>query len=282
MAVAPDLVGFAGAAGLSAVGYGPAIEAWLESTRDFWRFFFRNFWKFRDVRRMLRETREPGTRYWAEMSTMLTSLTDGADVLLTGMSYQELAATVADYRNIPLATLLWFPNRVNGHLVPTLPAPVIRAAMAVYERLVWQGVKKRDDAQRRELGIPTATGPAPQRIADRRSLEIQAYDEVCFPGLAAEWATWNERTPPLRPFVGTLTMESPTPADAEVAAWIAAGTAPIFFGFGSIPVESAADTLAMIAGACAQLGDRALVCAASSDFGDVPQFDHVKVVYAVN
>jgi len=251
-------------------------------TRNFWAFFFRNFWKVGEVRRMLRETREPGTRSWAEMSTVLTALTDGADVLLTGISYQELAADVAEYRRIPLATLQWFPNRVNGHLIPTLPAPLVRSAMRVYEWLVWRGVKKVDAAQRRELGLPKATGAAPRRIADRGSLEIQAYDEVCFPGLAAEWATWNEQNPPQRPFVGTLTMESPTPADAEVAAWIAAGTAPIFFGFGSIPVESAADTLAMIAGACAQLGERALVCAASSDFGDVPQFDHVKVVDAVN
>ena len=282
MAVAPDMVGFAEAAGLSAVGYGPAIEAWLESTRDFWSFFFRNFWRVRDVRRMLRDTREPGTRYWAEMSTTLISLTDGADVLLTGMSYQELAATVAEYRDIALATLLWFPNRMNGHLVPTLPAPVIRVAMTVYERLVWSGVKKSDDAQRRELGMSKATGPAPRRIADRGSLEIQAYDEVCFPGLAAEWAPWNEQSPPQRPFVGTLTMESPAQADEEVAAWIAAGTPPIFFGFGSIPVDSAADTIAMIAGACARLGERALVCAASSDFGDVPEFEHVKVVDAVN
>ena len=282
MAVPPDLIGFAEAAGLPAVGFGPAIEAWLEVTRNFWAFFFRNFWKVGEVRRMLADTREPGTRSWAEMTTMLTALTDGADVLLTGISYQELAADVAEYRRIPLATLQWFPNRVNGHLIPTLPAPVTRSAMTVYERLVWRGVKKVDAAQRRELGLPKATGPVPRRIADRSSLEIQAYEEVCFPGLAAEWSSWNERTPPLRPFVGTLTMESPTPADAEVAAWIAAGTAPIFFGFGSIPVESAAETLAMIAGACAQLGERALVCAASSDFGDAPQFEHVKVVGAVN
>ncbi len=282
MAVPPDLVGFAEAAGLAAVAYGPAIEAWLESTRDFWSFFFRNFWKVRDVRRLLRDTREPGTRSWAEMSTMLTSLADGADVLLTGMSYQELAATVAEYRDLPLATLLWFPNRVNGHLVPTLPPPMTRAIMAVYERLVWQGVRKVEAAQRRELGLPKATGPAPGRIADRGSLEIQAYDEVCFPGLAAEWGPWNELSPPRRPFVGTLTMESPTVADEKVAAWIASGTPPIFFGFGSIPVDSAADTIAMIAGACATLGERALVCAASSDFGDVPEFEHVKVVDAVN
>ena len=44
------------------------------------------------------------------------------------------------------------------------------------------------------------------------------------------------------------------------SSWIAAGTPPIYFGFGSIPVESPADTLAMISEACAELGERALVC----------------------
>ena len=85
-----------------------------------------------------------------------------------------------------------------------------------------------------------------------------------------------------RPFVGALTMELPTDADEEVASWIAAGTPPICFGFGSMRVESAADTLAMISAACAQLGERALICAAGNDFSHVPHFDHVKVVGGMN
>ncbi len=278
MAVSPDLVGFAEAAGLAAVNYGPDIQAWLESTRNFWTYFFRNFWRIRDVLAFLRESREPGTQRWGEMSAMLTSLTDGADLLLTGMSYQEIAANVAEYRDIPLATLLWFPIRVNGRLVPALPPSFIRSAMRVYEWLVWRGVKRVEDAQRRELGLPKVTGPAPGRIAKQGSLEIQAYDEVCFPGLAAEWAKFDGQ----RPFVGTLTMASPTAADDEVASWIVAGTPPIFFGFGSIPVESAADTIAMIGRACARLGERALICAAASDFSNVPHLEHVKVVGAMN
>ena len=138
--------------------------------------------------------------------------------------------------------------------------------------------KKLDDAQRRELGLPKPTGTAPRRIAERGSLEIQAYDEVCFPGLGAEWAKWDGQ----RPFVGALTMDLPTDADEEVASWIAAGTPPIFFGFGSTPVESPAETLAMISAACAQLGERALVCAGWTDFSYVPHFEHVKVVGAMN
>jgi UDP:flavonoid glycosyltransferase YjiC (YdhE family) len=278
MAVPPDQVGFAEAAGLTTVAYGPEVQAWLESTRNFWAYFFRNFWRVRDVLAMFRESRKPGTQAWAAMSAMLTSLADRADLLITGMSYQELVANVAEYRDIPLATLLWFPIRVNGHVVPTLPAPLNRSALAVYEWLVSRGVQKVEAAQRRELGLPKAVGPAPRRIAERGSLEIQAYDELCFPGLAAEWAKWDGQ----RPFVGTLTLESPTDTDDEVARWIAAGTPPICFGFGSIPVESPADMIAMISAACAQLGERALVCAAATDFGDVPLGDHVKVVGTMN
>ena len=129
--------------------------------------------------------------------------------------------------------------------------------MTVYEWLGWRVAKKLEDVQRRELGLPKATGPSSRRIAERGALEIQASDEVCFPGLAAEWAKWNGQ----QPFVGTLvTMGVPTDADDEVASWIAAGKPPIFFGFGSIPVESPADTIAMIGAACAQLGERALRC----------------------
>ena len=45
MAVPPDLVGFAEAAGLAAVAYGPDVRTWLDVLRDFWARFFRNFWK---------------------------------------------------------------------------------------------------------------------------------------------------------------------------------------------------------------------------------------------
>ena len=38
----------------------------------------------------------------------------------------------------------------------------------------------------------------------------------------------------------------------------------------------------MISAACAQLGERALVCAGWSDFSDLPHFEHVKVVSTMN
>jgi UDP:flavonoid glycosyltransferase YjiC (YdhE family) len=278
MAVAPEMVGFVESAGPAAVAYGPDLKVILDPHRDFWTYFFGNPWKIRELGRMWREVSEPLTQCRGEVSATLTSLADGADLLLTGMNYEDTAANVAEYRDIPLATLHIFPWRANGRLLPFLPAPLGRAAMTMFEWLSWRGPKKVEDAQRRELGLPEATGPWTRRIAERGSLEIQAYDEVCYPGLAAEWAKWNGR----RPFVGALTMELPTDTDDEVASWIAAGTPPICFGFGSVGVESAADTLAMISSACAKLGERALICAAGTEFSNVSHFDHVKVVGVMN
>jgi UDP:flavonoid glycosyltransferase YjiC (YdhE family) len=49
-----------------------------------------------------------------------------------------------------------------------------------------------------------------------------------------------------------------------------------------VRVAFAADVIAMISAACAQLGERALICSGVSDFTHIPHFDHVKVVSAVN
>jgi UDP:flavonoid glycosyltransferase YjiC (YdhE family) len=279
IAVAPDLVDVAEAAGLSAIAFGPDVQAILDAYRDFWTCFFRNPWRIRELISLGRKSSEPMFQCRGEVNTTLTSLADGADLLFTGVNFDDAATNVAEYYDIPLATLHWFPLRPNGQILPFPPAPLLRTAMTIYGWLGWRMVMKRvEDTLRREIGLPKATAAWPRRIAERGSLEIQAYDEVCFPGLAAEWAKWNGQ----RPFVGALTMESPTDADDEVASWIAAGTPPIFFGFGSMPVESAAETLTMISAACAQLGERALVCAGGSDFRHIPHFEHVKVVGAMD
>lgn len=269
MAVPPNLVGFVESAGVTAVAYGPDSQNELEEE------FFRNFWKIQNPITLIRTGTEYITRGWAEMSATLTSLAEGADLVLTGMIYQELAANVAEYHDVPLAALHYFPIRTNGRLIPTVPAPLVRSAITAIWWLHWRMTKAAEDAQRRELQLPQAIGPASRRMTERGYLEIQAYDELCFPGLADEWKG-------MKPFVGSLTLQLPTDADDDVASWIAAGDPPIYFGFGSMPVRSLTDTVNMISAACAQLGERALICSGSNASSRVPQFDHVKVVSALN
>jgi UDP:flavonoid glycosyltransferase YjiC (YdhE family) len=267
MAVPENLLGFAETLGLTAVAYGPDSQAQLEED-----IFLHKWWK---AGNLFQVATEYITRGWAEMSTTLASVSKDADLILHGQTYLGLAANVAEHYNIPLAAMHHFPHRPNGYLVPFVPSPLVRTTMTIGESIYWRITKGAEDAQRRELGLPTTKVSSVRRIADRGSLEIQAYDEIFFPGLATEWGA-------RRPFVGVLTLQLPTDSDDEVASWVAAGTPPIYFGFGSMPVGSPAETIRMIAEACAELGERALICAAVSEFDDTPKYDHVKVVGEVN
>ncbi|MCX2933916.1 glycosyltransferase [Mycobacterium sp. CVI_P3] len=282
MVVAPEMVNFAASAGPEAVGYGPTLEALDNPHHEFWATFFSKPWKIQELHRLLREVAEPLTRCRGEAGQILLSRAERADLLLTGMNYEDVAANVAESCGTALATLQIIPLRANGYLMPFLPALVGRSALTALEWLTWRAKKAEEDGERGALGLPKCEGHWSRRIATSGAMEIQAYDAVCYPGLADEWAKWNDQSIPRRPFVGALTMQLPAADDAEIASWIAAGTPPIFFSFGSMPVDSAADTIAMIAGACALLGERALVGAGWSDYSDAQYYDHVKIVGAVN
>jgi UDP:flavonoid glycosyltransferase YjiC (YdhE family) len=274
MAVPPNLVGFVESAGLAAVGYGPDSLEQVKAVADFVHHAFTP----QHPLDFVRAGRELFVEGWAQMGRTLTSLADGADLLVTGQTYHGVVANVAEYHDVPVAGLHHMPICVNGRLaIPSIPSPppLVRSTLRAAWWLYWRITKDVDDAQRRELGLPRATAPAAKRMAQRGSLEIQCYDQVCFPGLAAEW---NGR----RPFVGALTLELPTRADREVASWIAAGTPPIYFGFGSTPVQSPADTMAMITAACTELDERALIYSDASGSDCVSHSDYVKLVGPVN
>jgi vancomycin aglycone glucosyltransferase len=258
MAAPPNMLAFVESAGLSAVAYGPDTREQMNSATD---VIVDMQAKMQNPAGLLTEVVEHLNKVKSEKSATLTELASGADLLVVGFNEQGVAANVAEYYGIPLVALHPFPSRIwtDGEL-----------ALSV--------AKDTDDAQRGALGLPDATGPW-------TTLEIQAYDELCLPGPAAEWVEsdgLDGLANGFGPFVGALTLELPTDADDEVLSWIAEGTPPIYFGFGSTPINSPAETVAVISAACAKLGERALICSGPNDFTDVPRSDHVKVAAEVN
>ncbi|MBW0017412.1 MAG: glycosyltransferase [Mycobacterium sp.] len=254
VAVPPNLLGFVESAGLAAVAYGPDSRKELATAGD---LVGDPSTALRNPIGMFSTVMEHVGQVKAEKTATLKSLTEGADLLVAGFNEQGVAANVAEYYGIALAALHVFPARL---WISEGPAAVI--------------AKQTDDAQRHALGLPAATGPS-------ASLEIQAYDELCLPGPVAQWVQ-SDQHGPARPLVGALTLGLPAEADDEVLSWIADGTPPIYFGFGSTPIPSPDETVAVLSGACLELGERALICSGPNDLTDTPDSHDVKVVGAVN
>jgi vancomycin aglycone glucosyltransferase len=253
IAVPPNMLGFVKSVGLTAVSYGPDSREQLNPAADFVSDFPA---KMRNPIDMFSEVVERVGRVKTAKTAALKPLVEDADLLVAGFNERDVAANIAEYQGIPLAVVHYFPERVWS-------SGIMYASVA----------KDTDDAQRRALGLPEQ--PEPSVLS---ALQIQAYDAFCLPGPAADWAEPDGR----HPFIGALTLDLPTDADDDVLSWIAAGTAPIYFGFGSTPVVQFADTVAMISAACLQLGERALICSGPNDFAPVPELEHVRIVRAVN
>ena len=87
----------------------------------------------------LPEVVERVTQVWVDKGTVLASLADGADLLVTGMNEQRLAANIAEYQDIPLVALHFFPSRIQ-------PSGELNSRL----------VKVSEDPLRRALGLPEA------------------------------------------------------------------------------------------------------------------------------
>jgi vancomycin aglycone glucosyltransferase len=247
IAVPPNMFGLVESAGLTAVSYGPDSQQQLNTAAEYFVGNMKNPYG------ALPEVAERVTQVWVDKGTVLASLAAEADVLVTGMNEQRLAANIAEYHHIPLVALHFFPSRIQ-------PSGELKSML----------VKVSENPLRRALGLPEAPEPT---VA---LLEIQAYDERCLPGQPAEWAE------PGKPFVGALTLESPAGVDDEVLSWIAEGTPPIYFGLGSTPISPPADIVEMIVAACAQLNQRLLICTGPNDLSEFDRFDHVMFASAVS
>ena len=108
MAVAPNLVDLVQAAGLRAVGCGPDSRLVAETQRKYWSSLSRTPWRIRERNTVGAEVHKQTTRCWQEMANALTTLADGADLLIAGPIFEQPVITVAEFYEIPLVALHFF------------------------------------------------------------------------------------------------------------------------------------------------------------------------------
>ncbi len=265
--VPENLLDFARSHGVDATVFAPDTDDLLRSPlvkRDLKSF------NPRTRARAIREVTEFGA---ATMDERLLELSSGADLVLTGLMGQERGATVAEYRNAAFVPLQYCPVRPNRSVpVPLGPLSAL-AAMPLVSAGLWRAVdlaywlasaRRGDTALRARLGMSPANGPLGTRLRRAGTPEIQAYEPGLFPGLSDEWGEQ-------RPFTGFVTLpgdgDRGEPADA-VTAWIGNGPAPVYVGFGSMPLAHPSTTYRDLVSVLRAQGRRVLVCAG-------PNFDAV-------
>lgn len=262
----PNLMAFAEsiiAAGIGAHGsievssFGPDTQELLTSE------LIRVRLKSKNPRVRLSALGELANHGWDLMTEQLHAVSAGADAIVTGSLGQEMGLNVAQARSSAFVALHYCPLRRSGAVpvAPWLrtPAPVNRTLWSLAESMRWRSMARRENEQRRTLSLAPTTTPMPARSRAYGGVEIQAYDGLLFPVLQREWTY-------ARPFAGFLDPPGSTqPLDEELRRWIESGPAPVYFGFGSMPVAEPRTVVSMITASCARLGVRALICGGWSE-----------------
>jgi len=152
VAVPPDQLGFVESAGFTTVAYGPDSQTALakNSGASLYGESAHRPWQLSRLRKLYREDWEFQERCRSELGSVLMSLTEGADLLFHGQVFEDLADNVAEYYDIPMATLHYIPLRPNGQFLWFLPAPFSRAAMTAFWWLTSRVAGNAEKRQRRE------------------------------------------------------------------------------------------------------------------------------------
>ena len=150
-----------------------------------------------------------------------------------------------------------------------------------YERTAWRERAPRINALRRQVGLPETRLPTPRRAVALGALELQAYSPNVIGGrrpshrVAVGWPRLGHRE---RVSLG----ESGLSPDLED--WLAAGSPPVYVGFGSVPVPDPERLITAIDTATAELGLRAVVCSGWTDLSAAGAVDpeRIRAVGAVD
>lgn len=285
VAVNSDLAGWVRRAGLEAVPTGVDIGRFLNSAEA--RSMLAHGRIVSTIRRIAADEGAAGD----SIARACVRAAEGADLILSTLTMGLRGLCVEKATGIPSRMLYTFPVQPSGDFASVMsPIHDLRLPWAnrmnarALNRMYWAQNKSNMHAMCDIMGVPRLRRLPDQ--ADWPGLHLYSAHVVPTSDLPAghEIVGWARLSAALRNGLG----EGTVPAGLD--AWLDAGPAPVYFGFGSMPVLDPERMLRDLAEVTAERGVRGLIGAGWSDLGrfaaDLPEhlflaataFDHDRVL----
>lgn len=261
--VPPNFVTLGAAAGLRTLGVGPDTRGFLSSQQipiDSGSIAY------------LRKLSAVAHGGFRQISSDLASLAVGADVIITSFLTSAIALTIGEAYEVPVVIVDLFP-RISTAAYPCFIATTRqlgtranRLSWVLVHRLLSQKIDRDVADLRRLLGMPQKRAERGSLTGQLGALSLQAYSRQLAPLFPPD----TPKVPQIGPLLPDAVFRRRTGEaglDPDLADWLNAGKAPIYFGFGSMRVPLIVDAIRMIDTVCGKLGLRALVCLGWSDVG---------------
>ncbi|GAB3129019.1 glycosyltransferase [Tsukamurella serpentis] len=229
----------------------------------------------------------------ATISREIHTVCRDADVVLTHSDAVDFAlpitrrtgATIISYRFFPGTTnsvypmTQYTPAGLTSDVLSRSPRMVKRATWTLGDSFTWTHVRAAVNFHRVSVGAaPYRSRRAKNRDA-HEIVDLQLYDPALTPDLVPEFS----RTRPMLGFLEVprdawLREGSRSRTDADLMDWITSGSAPIYWGFGSMRIADPDALARTFAQVCAEQGRRGLIVAGWSDLSHADLGDHIRVV----
>ena len=206
----------------------------------------------------------------APMRAALYEACASADAMVVHPLTEDRAAAFGAAQRAPVVPLYFYPvppsRRFASPFVTLHNLGFLNhLTHKLFLDMLWKSSRDEAAALRRELGVPPAATSYVREAQRRGLLSLLAYSEALFPR-PDDWGPHNV-------ICGSIVMPDALKQQvgehglsADLLAWLDEGPAPVFFGFGSMPVLDIEAMLATVRTALAAVGARGVVGAGWSRF----------------
>lgn len=210
--------------------------------------------------------------YRERLRQVILEATQDADAILTHPLTEDRAAAVGAARRIPVVPVYFYPLVPSRHFPSAFIStrdlgPLNPLTHALMGQMLWRTSSQDVAALRRHLGLGTARQAYAREVQQRRLPTLLAYSPLLAPP-PPDYGPQNRVTGDLALPDGLRAKLGEEALPKELTDWIAAGSMPLYLGFGSLPVL---DTWAMLEAIRAALSELKLRAVIGAGWSNLPE-----------